>query len=404
MRRVGKYFFLGVVAFLFSVLLSNSVEAKEGLKCLYTLDDGAVVEWTIGSRPVLLSAPMENSSIFSGTWAKLPSGDSIGWLGDNNYDECPTVYYIIFDLKLGEITKTKRYAFASEDMGEDLKEWQTLYQSLSGVVKNELVQNFLGVLGGSGLTSFTLSGVKSTDPAPAVCAEFRGSSDESQLNSYKQEIDSAVQPILSCASPDDCSVDQLEQYVNSYEQKSTAAKGFVSSLTDKYKGCDNVLSLLKDIGVAEDGISYEDKINEQKQLYLDRADLSEEDAERIRELFDMAADATFNYRDYNYDFGSEVELDCEGILGPDLINAIQEIFNWIGIIAPILLIIFGSMDFGKAVLADDNDALKKAGSNFLKRCIAAVLLFLLPFIIQWLFTILAKYTDIVVTNPLCNIK
>ena len=167
MRRVGKYFFLGVVAFLFSVLLSNSVEAKEGLKCLYTLDDGAVVEWTIGSRPVLLSAPMENSSIFSGTWAKLPSVDSIGWLGDNNYDECPTVYYIIFDLKLGEITKTKRYAFASEDMGEDLKEWQTLYQSLSGVVKNELVQNFLGVLGGSGLTSFTLSGVKSTDPAPA---------------------------------------------------------------------------------------------------------------------------------------------------------------------------------------------------------------------------------------------
>ena len=132
--------------------------------------------------------------------------------------------------------------------------------------------------------------------------------------------------------------------------------------------------------------------------------MSEEDAERIRELFDMAADATFNYRDYNYDFGSEVELDCEGILGPDLINAIQEIFNWIGIIAPILLIIFGSMDFGKAVLADDNDALKKAGSNFLKRCIAAVLLFLLPFIIQWLFTILAKYTDIVVSNPLCNIK
>ena len=401
MRSVRKYFFLGVVAFLFSVLLSNSVEAKEGLKCLYTLDDGAVVEWTIGSRPVLLSAPMEFSNIFFGTSWNLPSESDMRWLGDNNYDECPTVYYITFDVKLEEISETKVYGFASEDKEEQIKRFQSILQTASDVVGNEFFQAIIEV---NDLTSFTISGVKSTDPAPAVCAEFRGSSDESQLNSYKQEIDSAVQPILSCASPDDCSVDQLEQYVNSYEQKSTAAKEFVSSLTDKYKGCDNVLTLLKDIGVAEDGISYEDKINEQKQLYLDRTDLPEEDAERIRELFDTAAGATFNYRDYNYDFGSEVELDCEGILGPDLINAIQEIFNWIGIIAPILLIIFGSMDFGKAVLADDNDALKKAGSNFLKRCIAAVLLFLLPFIIQWLFTILAKYTDIVVTNPLCNIK
>jgi large-conductance mechanosensitive channel len=52
------------------------------------------------------------------------------------------------------------------------------------------------------------------------------------------------------------------------------------------------------------------------------------------------------------------------------------------LIAPILVIVLGGLDFAKASLQSDEDAIKKAGINFGKRLIAAVLLFLLPLIIN----------------------
>jgi hypothetical protein len=63
-------------------------------------------------------------------------------------------------------------------------------------------------------------------------------------------------------------------------------------------------------------------------------------------------------------------------------NILKEVFQIMMMAGPILLIIFGIVDFSKASLASDEQALKKAGSNFVKRSIAAVLLFLIPFIIN----------------------
>lgn len=68
-------------------------------------------------------------------------------------------------------------------------------------------------------------------------------------------------------------------------------------------------------------------------------------------------------------------------------NLIAEVFSIILIAGPILLIIFGALDFAKASLASDEQALKKAGANFGKRIIAVVLLFVLPLIINLLLKI-----------------
>ncbi len=72
--------------------------------------------------------------------------------------------------------------------------------------------------------------------------------------------------------------------------------------------------------------------------------------------------------------------DCSTL--DDIRDHIQTVFNWIKIIAPILLIVFGCMDFGKAVVQNDEAALKKATSNFIKRAIATVAIFFLPLIIN----------------------
>lgn len=81
--------------------------------------------------------------------------------------------------------------------------------------------------------------------------------------------------------------------------------------------------------------------------------------------------------------GEEVEVDCSTY--QSVLDIVSEIFGWIQIAAPILLILFGSIDFGKAVISNDQDALKKATSDFVKRAIAAVAIFFLPLIINLIF-------------------
>ena len=63
------------------------------------------------------------------------------------------------------------------------------------------------------------------------------------------------------------------------------------------------------------------------------------------------------------------------------------------IAGPILLILFGSLDFAKATVSSEKDALKKASINFAKRLTATLLLFLTPTIINIIlsFNISDKY-------------
>ena len=56
---------------------------------------------------------------------------------------------------------------------------------------------------------------------------------------------------------------------------------------------------------------------------------------------------------------------------------------------PVLLIIFGMMDLGKAVMAQKEDEIKKGWQTFVKRMAAAVIVFLVVFIVQIVFNLVA---------------
>ena len=100
------------------------------------------------------------------------------------------------------------------------------------------------------------------------------------------------------------------------------------------------------------------------------------------------------------DLGENVGIDCEGLLGDDLLNLISEIFGYIQIAAPILLLVLGSVDFAQAVMSDDKDALKKATSKFVKRAIICVAIFFVPLILKYLLSFLNDMGK----DPLCGIK
>ena len=87
------------------------------------------------------------------------------------------------------------------------------------------------------------------------------------------------------------------------------------------------------------------------------------------------------------DWGDEVNKNCEGILGDELLEFINKIFGWIQIAAPIIVIVLGGVEFAGAILQDDKDALKKASNKFIKRLIIAVALFFIPMILELLLKV-----------------
>ena len=56
---------------------------------------------------------------------------------------------------------------------------------------------------------------------------------------------------------------------------------------------------------------------------------------------------------------------------------------------PIILIVLGTLDLGKAVISSDDKAVKEAQGKLIKRCIYAILVFFIVTIISLLFTMVS---------------
>ena len=81
---------------------------------------------------------------------------------------------------------------------------------------------------------------------------------------------------------------------------------------------------------------------------------------------------------------------CDDASLQPLWTVIGTIINiiWIGI--PIILIILGSIDLGKAVISSKEDEVKKAKKAFINRLIYAVLVFCVVWLVTFIFDQVAK--------------
>ena len=71
-----------------------------------------------------------------------------------------------------------------------------------------------------------------------------------------------------------------------------------------------------------------------------------------------------------------------------LIGRIMLVFK---IVIPLLLIIFGMIDLGKAVIASDEKAIKNATNSLIRRLIAAVVIFFIPTIVSAIFGLVDSF-------------
>ena len=76
---------------------------------------------------------------------------------------------------------------------------------------------------------------------------------------------------------------------------------------------------------------------------------------------------------------------CAGVTIPDtIVNLVSTIYTLIKVAVPLLLILFGMIDLGKAVISQKEDDIKKQQNVFVKRLIAAALVFFVFAIVQLL--------------------
>ena len=79
----------------------------------------------------------------------------------------------------------------------------------------------------------------------------------------------------------------------------------------------------------------------------------------------------------------------------------QPIFYTVGlfllvfkIVIPILLIIFGMVDLGKAVISSDDKAVSKAAKSLLNRVIAGVCIFFIPTSVGIVFSMVGDFGEV----------
>ena len=77
-----------------------------------------------------------------------------------------------------------------------------------------------------------------------------------------------------------------------------------------------------------------------------------------------------------------------------VLQDLQNVFDFVKIIVPLLIIGLSTYDFIKAVTAKDDKGLKKAFQILLKRFVYAILLFFLPVLINLLLELVAINSNV----------
>lgn len=80
----------------------------------------------------------------------------------------------------------------------------------------------------------------------------------------------------------------------------------------------------------------------------------------------------------------------------DLLNILRLVraaIKFLQIVVPIALILLGTIDMGKAVIAGDEKKMKEAQKPFVKRIISAIIVFCIPFIVNLIMNLVTTNNE-----------
>lgn len=77
------------------------------------------------------------------------------------------------------------------------------------------------------------------------------------------------------------------------------------------------------------------------------------------------------------------------------------ILNIVKVIIPILILFFGVLDFGKAVVASKDDEIKKSLKSLMFRILSGAVIFFIPVLIEFAFGLVGTFSDVKSDYEIC---
>lgn len=167
----------------------------------------------------------------------------------------------------------------------------------------------------------------------------------------------------------------------------------------------NIIGKFNDViqEIGEKSIKIFDELNKINDCLKEKNVITEEaHAQNKQEIEEIQETISISVKEINKDFKfDDTPLTCGDLFTPEIINFIKTAFFVIQIGAVILTVILGILDFSKATIASDADAIKKAFNSFIRRLIACGILILLPSLISFLLDFVS-IPDIINSDPFCE--
>jgi Na+/melibiose symporter-like transporter len=63
------------------------------------------------------------------------------------------------------------------------------------------------------------------------------------------------------------------------------------------------------------------------------------------------------------------------------------------ILVPLLIMIFATIEFGKAITAGKDDGINKAATHFFKKCLIGISIFFIPTFLSFVFSLIDGFSD-----------
>jgi len=342
-----KYLNLLIVMFTFCLMFINMEEVKAG--CTYHSDNTL---YKFASKTEFVALGDNSFSCDDGTNCTVKDESGL-FVDDDKITFCPTKVYT---QKLTTQIESHKYAFKKVEEGDTLF-WE----------KTEAEDYYINAT--SGTHEFFLYEPIIDDAGNLIPCTIGGQAKYDKWNSKYKELNKKIKKNNSDS--------EIQQIASEYEK-------LQSELTNKeiYYYCEfrsNKVDLSKfvtKLNALEDNIlsKMDKKQKEEQQEKYDK------NKEKIEDAIKDNTSTTDDTTDPFYD--TEKTYSCEGLISDDLEAVIQFALKIVRIAAPILLIILCTIDFSQAVISGDQDALKKTTSKVVKRAIAALALFLVPFFVS----------------------
>ena len=181
-----------------------------------------------------------------------------------------------------------------------------------------------------------------------------------------------------------------------------------SAGSDDYKKCSAAYKACEGARKGSSSTAYDDcmKVNMGEDLYKkyedDKKTISDAIDQEKKDIVDgiVAALRNVSTPKLKIHFTGDYKVKCEDVV------IFHDLYIILRIAAPILVVVFGSLDYARAVLASDAEKMEKSKKKFPKRLILVVLFMLIPVVINLILSLFAQSTKIDVSTNLmyCILK